>query len=216
MKTTTDRQAMAREPLSMVEIRVADRIRQLRGDTGYTLADLAEQCELSASYLSRVENHKASVPLANLERLAQALGVQMTVFFEDDAQSSPLCICRRGEGKKARLRGRRGYPYELLAHLKSGKLLEPMIVDVISSTAPSPLSQHPGEEFNYVLEGECLLFYGRDRIHLTEGDSVYYDATIPHGVCTPQEGRCRILVTVASRDYLFHGDLKKLLRGELS
>jgi quercetin dioxygenase-like cupin family protein len=76
-----------------------------------------------------------------------------------------------------------------------------------------PLKSHSGEEFNYVLEGECLLIYGDDRIHLREGDCVYYDASIPHAAHAIKGSPSRLLVVVSSRDYLFHGDLSRLLRG---
>ena len=39
---------------------------------------------------------------------------------------------------------------------------------------------HKGQEFNYVLKGTILLNYGKNEITLNEGDSVYFDSTVPH------------------------------------
>ena len=61
------------------------------------------------------------------------------------------------------------------------------------------------------MKGEMDLVYGNETIRLKEGDSCYYDATIPHGARAAKGHTCRILVVVASRDYLFHGDLTRLL-----
>ena len=48
----------------IIEIQVADRMRRLRHDKGLTLRGLARASGISEAYLSRVENHKASVTIA--------------------------------------------------------------------------------------------------------------------------------------------------------
>ena len=196
------------------EVRVANRLRQLRTDKGLTLKHLATRAGMSQAFLSRVENHKVSLPIAGLERLAKALGVPMVTFFEEDQRALPITVCRAGRGNKGRLRGKRGFVYEMLAAEKSGKLMEPLLVDIASAPEPMPFRSHPGDEFNYVLKGEFLLLYGKDAIRLTEGDACYYDATVPHAA-RPIRGKPGvILAVVASRDYLFHGDLSQLLQGD--
>src|SRR3990172_3374536 len=91
------------------EVRVAEWLRRLRNDQGLTLRQLACQVGLSEAYLSRVENHKAAITIAGLERLARGLGVSMGVFFEDAAATPPLAVCRAGAGRPVRLRGPRGF-----------------------------------------------------------------------------------------------------------
>lgn len=198
--------------LHFAEIQVADRIQELRKDKGLTLRQLAEQAEISEAYLSRVENHKAALPIASLSRLAQALSAPMSAFFEDDQRVRPITVCRAGKGVRGRLRGRHGLAYEMLAGEKTGKLIEPLLVDLDSARKPKELHSHIGDEFNYVLRGSCILLYGKEQIELQEGDAVYYDATVPHAArLRSAREPCRLLAVVASRDYLFHGDLARLL-----
>jgi transcriptional regulator with XRE-family HTH domain len=194
------------------ELRVADRLKRLRQEQGLTLKDLSSTARLSEAYLSRVENHKVAIPIATLERLANALGVSIAALFADDATSVPIAVCRSGQGKRGKLRGPRGFAYRMLADAKRGKLMEPLVVDVASASRVMPLKAHPGEEFNYVLEGEMVLRYGKQRMLLRTGDAVYYDATVPHASCAAAGKPCRVLAVVASRDYLFHGDLSRLIR----
>jgi len=198
-------------PLQTAEVRVADRLHQLRLDKRLTLDQLATAASMSQAFLSRVENHKASLPIAGLERLAKALNVPIAVFFQQDDEQMPISVCRANEGRKGRLRGPRGFIFELLAGEKKGKLMEPIIADIAAATRPVPLKAHAGEEFDYVIEGECDLLYGKERIRLRRGDAVYYDATVPHAAHAIKGKPCRILAVVASRDYLFHGDLSRLL-----
>ncbi len=193
------------------EVRLADRLQQLRAEKGLTLSQLAAAAEISPAYLSRVENHKVAITIAGLERLAGALGVPLKVFFDDDEVTPPIAICRAGRGTKTRLRGRPGFAVEMLAAEKRGKLMEPLIADIGAATRPMGLKSHAGEEFNFIVEGECELIYGKERIRLRRGDAAYYDASVPHAAHTVKGQPCRVLSVVASRDYLFHGDLTRLL-----
>ena len=200
--------------LQTMEVRIASRVRQLRIDQGLTLADLAARAAMSQALLSRIENHKVSLTIDGLERLAHALAIPMTCFFEEDQTTAPIVVCRAGQGTKSIIRGQRGFRAETLASAKKGKLMEPILVDVASAKQEMPLKSHPGEEFNFVLEGECNFVYAKEQVHLLKGDSVYYDASVPHAARAVPGKPCRMVVVVASRDYLFHGDLSKLLNGE--
>jgi len=197
--------------LQSAEIRIAERLRRLRVEKHLTLAELATSAGISQAYLSRVENHKASLTIVGLEQLAAALGVAIGVFFEEDNRSLPIVVCHNDEGQRRYFYGPSGLELQMLAVAKMGKLMEPLIVDLTTAKNPMPLKAHAGEEFNYVLEGECILSYSDSEIRLKKGDSAYYDASIPHAA-RPVKGRpCRILAVVGSRDYLFHGDLSRLL-----
>ncbi len=176
-----------------------------------TLRELARASELSDAYLSRVENHKAALPIANLGRLADALAVPLAAFFDAPHAARPLVVCRAGHGTRGRIRGPRGFLHEMLAAEKKGKLMEPFLVDVTTSRPSLPAKPPAGDEFDYVLEGVCRFGYGKEEIELQAGDSVYYDATVPHTARAVKGKPCRLLVVVASRDYLFHGDLSRLL-----
>lgn len=199
---------------SVAEIRVTNRLRQLRVDKGLTLQQVATQAQLSQGFLSRVENHKAGITIANLERLAGALSVPLATFFEEDDRTLPLTICRAGEGRQGHITGSRRFRYEMLAANKKGKMMEPLLVELGARARTPKLQSHPGEEFNYILSGACRLSYGKRTIDLREGDTAYYDATVPHGSVALNNEKCRLLCIVGSRDYVFHGDLSRLLNGD--
>jgi transcriptional regulator with XRE-family HTH domain len=203
----------ARQKPKSAEIKLANRLRQLRQDKHLTLKDLATAAGMSQAYLSRVENHKVSLTIAGLEQLAEALDVPMAIFFDADSRNVPITHTPNGNGERRRFRGPTGFVFEMLAAAKKGKLMEPLIVDVQTAVQPTPLKAHSGEEFNYVLSGECTLHYGDNQLHLREGDAVYYDASIPHAAVAIKGRPCKVLAVISSRDYLFHGDLSRLLKG---
>ena len=193
------------------EILIARRMAALRAERNLTLRELAERSGLSDAYLNRVERQKTPINIANLEKVAAAFGVSLGSFFEADEARQPLVVTRASQGRKVRFRGRTGFRVELLADAKKGKLMEPLLVDLASAQQEVPLQSHPGQEFNYVVEGRCEFFFGKEVIDLETGDSVYFDATVPHVCRAIGQGPSRILAVVASTDYPLHGDITVLL-----
>ena len=79
---------------------------------------------------------------------------------------------------------RKEYKYQNLAYNFINKKAEPFLVTV----EPEPegtsvhLNNHPGQEFDYLLEGTLKIVLGDKEIILNEGDSLYYDSNINHGM----------------------------------
>jgi quercetin dioxygenase-like cupin family protein len=178
---------------------------------GWTRFNLWEQTGLSDAYLNRVERQKTPINIANLEKVALAFGVTLAGFFEANAAQAPLIVTRAGEGKRARFRGRNGFRVAMLAEAKKGKLMEPILVDLASATAVVPLQSHPGQEFNFVIEGRCVFLFGKERIKLEPGGAVYFDASVPHVCRSIGKSTARVLAVVASADYPLHGNISVLL-----
>lgn len=198
-------------PPAMAEIHVARRLAALRTESNLTLRELAGRSGLSDAYLNRVERQKTPINIANLEKVAAAFGVPLTNFFESDETRQPVVVTRAGTGRKVRFRGRKGFRVELLAHLKKGKLMEPLLVDLASAQHEVPLQSHPGQEFNYVVEGRCVFLFGKECMELETGDAVYFDASVPHVCRALGKGPSRILAVAASPDYPLHGNIAVLL-----
>src|SRR5436853_6485418 len=75
---------------------VGPRLRMLRQSLGITLRELAERTDFSVSFLSLVENDKASPSVASLERIAAAFGLSLAEFFQG-AEELPYHVLRAGE-----------------------------------------------------------------------------------------------------------------------
>jgi uncharacterized cupin superfamily protein len=56
--------------------------------------------------------------------------------------------------------------------------MEPYIIE--PAFGEEAIFEHEGEEFMYVLDGTHELVYGAQRFIMRKGDSVYFDATVPH------------------------------------
>ena len=62
--------------------------------------------------------------------------------------------------------------------------MEPFLITVPPrpEADPAPTNAHPGQEFNHMLEGKLQIVIEDHSIELAPGDSIYFDATHPHGM----------------------------------
>lgn len=201
----------ARSSLPEVERAAARKVATLRREAGLTLAELGAKSGFSAAYLSRVERGEVALSLAGLARLAEVFAVPAASFLDEGGVQPPYVLCRAGEGKRLWLRGRDGIRVSLLADAKKSKLLEPLLVEVESAGRRQPVVGHPGQEFVHVISGRCTYVLGDERLQLEAGDSLYFDARIPHAALPDSGERCRLLSVVASEDYRFHGEIARFL-----
>jgi transcriptional regulator with XRE-family HTH domain len=194
-----------------LEAQIANQIAALRKERRLTLKKMASTVGLSEAYLSRLENHKAPITVDNLGKIAAALSVPLEEFFAPTSHEPSMIITRAGKGKAARFRGPNGFHATLLAGQKRRKVMEPILIEVDTAQAEIPLKSHSGQEFNLITKGSCLFLYAGERYTLNEGDSVYFDADVPHAV-RPLEGiTCQLLAVVGSDEFSMHGDMMVLL-----
>jgi len=183
------------------EIRVGEKIKELRAKKGLSLKDLAELTGFSTALLSQMENHLVSPSLGTIIKLARAFGVKVGDFF-GETEGEQFTIVRRDERKKvsrfASKDGvRYGYSYESLGFDKKDRHMEPFIVTLEPATVKtSKTSVHEGEEFIFVLEGEMEVILGNHTDILYPGDSIYYESSIPHRVQCHKDKITKILAVL--------------------
>ncbi len=158
------------------------KIKSLRKSKGITLDQLAKMTSLTKGYLSQIENSNKTPPFSTLDKIAYALGVDITYFFvdsKDEQVDAKITVVKPGERKKVEPGGlRRGYGYESLAYKKAGKNMEPYLITVDSNGRGS--FKHDGEEFLFILDGSLEFNFGVEKYILNPGDSIYFDSGIEH------------------------------------
>jgi transcriptional regulator with XRE-family HTH domain len=150
---------------------VGARIRQRRKELGFSLRELGTRTNLTASFLSQVENGQCSLSLASLQRIATALEVPMFAFLDSTELRSPVvraCERPRLETSDPEI------AYELMSRDLGGRLMAIMIrVQPGGRRVAERLSQ-PTDEIMYVVWG-CLSITIDDQTYtLDRGDSICY------------------------------------------
>ena len=161
---------------------LGEHLKALRAARGMTLERLAAATGLTKSYLSKIQNSRKLPPIATLSRIAQALGTGIGSFFGDILEAREgASVVRRNERLPVVRGGTAfGYDYVSLAHKRLAKRMEPFVFTFPSKIDRHVFFDHGGEEFVFILSGTVVFQVGDERWTLEEGDSIYFDAAIPH------------------------------------
>jgi transcriptional regulator with XRE-family HTH domain len=178
---------------------VGPRVRALREAMGLSLRDLAERSGVSAPMLSQVERGETSPTLAVAAKIAAGLELTLSQLLRlDEAQH--VVVIRAGARREARRDGHR--VEELTPPLPgqradvSSHTLEP---GAATGGAGDPPMHEPGSrETAVVLEGSLTLFVDGTRHELAAGDSVTFDADLPHHFENEDSEPTRFLAVIAA------------------
>jgi quercetin dioxygenase-like cupin family protein len=160
------------------------RVKKARESRGMSIFDIYLRTGIGVDLLSQIEEGTVVPPLGTVIKLAKALDLKVGYVISGE-EAKPYTIVRR-EDRKVTSRydpakeKRHGYEYESLAPRKTDRTMEPFLVTLEPSETEEERSTHDGQEFIFVLRGKMEVRLGEE-IHILEpGDSIYYDASVPH------------------------------------
>ncbi|WED24542.1 XRE family transcriptional regulator [Vibrio sp. JC009] len=181
-------------------LKLGQKIKDIRLKLGITLEEASQRTGLARSTLSKIENEQISPTFQAMQKLACGLQIDMPQLFEppkSQVATGRRDITPKGQGKP---HPTATYEHELLATQLSKKKMMPFKTRVHARKFEdySDWVKHDGEEFLLVLEGEVTLFTEfYEPINLSEGDSVYYDASMGHMLASVSEEDALILWVTA-------------------
>jgi len=191
--------------LAVKALKIGKKVRELRQKNRYTLQDLAARTGLSKPFLSQIENDHVIPPIATLLKLARALNVGMTYFFQDEEGSDKISITRQQERIKVERRphqqkGETNYIYVALETKKTNKAMDPFLVEFpVQNTEEMVFMSHEGEEFLYLLEGK-VEFRTLDRVEILHaGDSIYFESDLSHSFRCVSDTPAKALAVIWSK-----------------
>ncbi|MCR5130331.1 MAG: XRE family transcriptional regulator [Prevotella sp.] len=176
---------------------IGERLSGLRDVLDIKPEEMAALCGISVSQYEKMERGEAELSVANLQKIAKEYGISLDVLmFGEEPKMSTYFLTRKGQGK--RVERRSAYLYESLASGFRGRKADPFIVTVEPKPDDTPREKnsHSGQEFNMVIEGEMEITIGSKVLRLGEGDSLYFDATQPHGMRALNNQRVRFLAII--------------------
>jgi transcriptional regulator with XRE-family HTH domain len=161
------------------------KLRALRLRKKLGLVELGRHTGLSASMLSQLENGKMVPTLPTLARIAMVFDVGLDHFFADRRKKSLFSVVKAGERMRFPDRADSpvpAYHFECLAFSSQEKSLQAYLAEFEPMESERVMDHvHEGAEFLHVLEGGLGIHYMDEETELKPGDSVYFDASQPHG-----------------------------------
>jgi quercetin dioxygenase-like cupin family protein/DNA-binding XRE family transcriptional regulator len=176
---------------------IAQRVKVLREIEEISGETLAKELGFDPAEYNEWESGEKDFPVGALVEIAARFRVDLQELIAGET-SKLKAFCFNKSGKAPEVSRRPMYTYWNLAYNFHRKKAEPFLVEADPGTEDKPLSlnTHPGQEFDYVLEGRLLVSIGGHEMELGPGDSVYYDSNELHGMKALGGKRARFLAIV--------------------
>ncbi len=176
-------------------LEVAARIREMREICGLSFEEMAEKTEVSVVEYRDYEAGKKDFPFTFIHKCALAFNLGISDLLEgQSANLSSYTVTRKGQGQETAKE--EGINIQNLAPLFRKKIAEPYWVryeyNESLQNKPIHLTKHSGQEFDFIMSGRLKVQIGDNVEYLSEGDSIYYNSSTPHG-----------MVAVGGEDCLF-------------
>ena len=162
---------------------IAARVRVLREIEEISAEALAKELGFDTTEYKSWEAGEKDFPVGSLVEIASRYKVDLSELISGaSSKLKTFCVTRAGQVPEVSRRPM--YGYWNLAYNFHRKKAEPFLVEASPETESKPISlnTHPGQEFDYVLEGRLLISISGHEIELNSGDCVYYDSNEPHGM----------------------------------
>ena len=160
---------------------IADRLKGLRESLGLSIEEMAAQCDKPADAVELYESGEVDVPMSYLFDFSQHLNIDTsTLISGEEPHMKHYYLTRNGKGVS--IERTKAYKYQALASGFKTPKAEPFEVTVEPNNNPIYMNTHTGQEFNYVLEGRLQFRINDKDLILSEGDSIYFDSSCPHGM----------------------------------
>jgi DNA-binding response OmpR family regulator/mannose-6-phosphate isomerase-like protein (cupin superfamily) len=159
--------------------KLGEKIKSIRKGKGIKIKQLSTRSGLTESSISMIENGKISPSITTINKIAMALSVHPIEFFEIEKHKKWV-VTRNGEREKL-LFDNADNKLEFLVKDKKDYRNEVFI----SYLGPNQKSfdeyiTHEGYKFGYVLAGSVEVELGNEKVRVNEGDTIFFEAIIPH------------------------------------
>jgi transcriptional regulator with XRE-family HTH domain/predicted Fe-Mo cluster-binding NifX family protein len=160
------------------EMLVGCRLRELRTWRGFSLRALAERSGLNVNTLSLVENGKSSPSVSTLQQIALALAVPISSFFESESNEKRIVFTLADQRPRSDFGSTQ---MQNLGKDLAGSVVQPFVVTLKPGMGSGErMIVHTGHEFVYCLSGSIQYQIEQEKYDLKPGDSLVFEAQLPH------------------------------------
>ncbi len=162
---------------------IAMRLQGLRDDLALSPDDISLACGITPELYNSYESGEKDIPVSFLMTFSSKFNIELTTLLTGESPKlHGYSVTRKGRGTM--VQRRKEYNYQALNESFIHKKANPFIVTVTpgSEKVPVPLYHHEGQEFNLVLEGRLMVSINGKELILEEGDALWFDSGLPHGM----------------------------------
>lgn len=160
---------------------IGSKIRKLRKTKKITLKELSESSGVALATLSRIETNKMTGTVKSHQAIASALGLSLPQLYGDmELESKPVDFQSQENRTDVFIHNDKA-SYDMLTNRVLSKKMMPVMLKIApgGETSTEELPKQT-EKFIYILKGECKTFVGSEAYTLKKGQTLYFDASLPH------------------------------------
>jgi quercetin dioxygenase-like cupin family protein len=162
-------------------MKIGRKLKALRKDRKMTLKELSEKSGVQIATLSRMEHDIMTGTLESHISICRALGVTLSDFYKEvESESRTISYIKQKEKHESFVHPKKS-TIEMLTTKIMGKKMMPVLIRIQKDGETHKEENRAGsEKFIYVLEGKITAKIGKESYDLTKGDSIYFEAALPH------------------------------------
>ena len=188
---------------------VAERIRELREISGFTVEEMAERTNLTVEEYIQCESGNRNLSIAFLYRCTLSFGVDMGDLLEGRSPKlRSYDLTRKGEGQRIE-EAHHMVGYNLAADFRN-RIALPLYMEMKYRPGAEyediELVTHEGQECDIVIRGHMKIQIGGRTEILYPGDTIYYDSSTPHGMIAVDGEDCAFYAFVLSNSAAREGE----------
>ena len=177
---------------------IAERLRGLRDVLELNAEDIARDCDIPAEEYRLAETGEFDISVSMLQKIARRYGIALdALMFGEEPKMSSYFLTRAGK-VEIFFRTLINLLICRFSRLFKSTNADPFIVTVEPKPDNEPIhyNSHSGQEFNLVLEGRMMLSIDGKDLILNEGDSLYFNSKLPHGMKALDGKKVRFLAVI--------------------
>lgn len=162
-------------------MKIGKRLKELRKEADITLEELSKKSGVALATLSRMENDKMIGTLDSHNRVCKALGASIAELYKEAEDEHKTIESVPKEKRTEHFVHARKAKYELLVAKTLDKKIMPLMIKIGPGGETQKEQNKPGiEKFIYMIAGTMEASVGEQKYTLKRGDSLYFDASLPH------------------------------------
>ncbi len=163
-------------------VQITNKLKDIRKEKSITLQELSEMVGVTKGMLSQVENNRTIPSLTVFLNIIKSLQIDINDFFKDfnPKNESKVIFKKKSSYLPFEKENTVGFYYQrILSCTINGYYLDVVLL-TITPNATRPMVKTDAYEFKYILKGNVEYIIGDEIFEMEEGDSIFFDATVPH------------------------------------
>nr|WP_330388985.1 cupin domain-containing protein [Tepidibacter thalassicus] len=161
----------------MIILQIGRKINRLRILNGLTQEELAQRCDLTKGFISKIERDLTSPSIATLMDILEALGTDLKSFFNEDTEEK--IVYKKNDIYESVNEDLKHTIHWLIPNSQKN-MMEPILIDIEPHGKTVIDRPHEGEEFGYVIKGSITLCIGNKKLKVKKGESFYFTPNKEH------------------------------------